>query len=203
MKKTALQTSLLVALAVALPAAADSAAVPTLEERDPPIDWRKPVVRSGSLMLVGIAGLHALGETDNDPDFEIFKEAFQSGPKKDDDGIGYNLVLHPLWGSETYLRAREGHMGILGSIGFSMGASVFWEYFIESWTEHPSSQDLVYTTGIGWLLGELRYRLKLRTGPKAHRWIDPIDTFLKHVRFVPLRDGSGDLHPGIMYSIRF
>ncbi len=44
----------------------------------------------------------------------------------------------------------------------TIGASITWEYFIESWTEHPSSQDLLYTTGIGWMLGELRYRIKQR-----------------------------------------
>ena len=81
-------------------------------------------------------------------------------PREDDDGDFVNYVLHPLMGSETYLRAREGDFGIPGSIGFSLAASLTWEYAVESWTEHPSAQDIFVTTGVGWLIGEIRYRLK-------------------------------------------
>ena len=103
------------------------------------IEWKKPIVYSLGLMGVGITALVLTNEADDDPHFSNFKDAFETGPKHDDDGAGYNFVLHPLWGSETYLRAREANMNILGSIGFSFAASVTWEYFVESWTEHPSS----------------------------------------------------------------
>lgn len=149
---------------------------------DDRVRWQKPVVRSTGLMAFGLVALQALGETDSNPSFANFKSAWERGPRRDDDSDFYNLVLHPLWGSETYLRAREANMGRLGSIGFSFGASITWEYVFESWTEHPSSQDLVYTTGVGWMLGELRYRLKRRTGRRAHWLIDPLDLAIEHVR---------------------
>lgn len=171
-----------------------AAVTPVLATDDPDegVQWKKPIVRSVGLMAFGLAGLQALGETDSDPRFNNFENAFKSGPKSDDDSDFYNLLLHPLWGSETYLRAREGRMGIWGSVAFSFGASVTWEYMFESWTEHPSRQDLVYTTGIGWMLGELRYRAKLKTGEKAHWWIDPIDKTLEHVRIGVTKDRAGD-----------
>jgi hypothetical protein len=165
------------------------------------VQWKKPIVRSVGLMAFGLVGLQVLGETDSDPRFDNFEDAFKSGPKADDDSEFYNLVLHPLWGSETYLRAREARMGMLGSVGFSFCASVTWEYLFESWTEHPSQQDLVYTTGLGWMLGELRYRLKQKTGKKAHWWIDPIDMTLEHIRIGFTKDGEGD--DGPMLTLRW
>lgn len=125
--------------------------------------------------------LVASGEADDSPSWSNFKGAWKSGPERDDDSPVYNLVLHPLWGSETYLRAREANMGIAGSFGFSMGASITWEYLFESWTEHPSSQDLLLTTGIGWMIGELRYRVKQMLGEDRDWLVDPIHEGLEHV----------------------
>jgi hypothetical protein len=178
---------------------------PTLaaDTTDEGIQWKKPIVRTVSMMAVGLAGLHALGETDSDPSLDNFQSAFRSGPEPDDDSDFYNLVLHPVWGSETYLRAREANMGMWGSVGFSMGSSITWEYLFESWTEHPSQQDLIYTTGLGWMLGEFRYRLKLKTGKKAHWWIDPIDMTLEHMRVGFTKDRRGDDVPTVILQWNF
>lgn len=175
---------------------------PVAAADQPKIEWKEPVYYSLALMGVGLAVLVATNEADDDPRLRNFQDAFRSGPERDDDPAIYNFVLHPLWGSETYLRAREANMGMLGSIAFSFGASVTWEYFIESWTEHPSTQDLIYTTGLGWALGELRYRLKQRTGKKAHWWLDPIHTTLDHIGIRFARD-DGQTTPMLTYSIRF
>lgn len=148
----------------------------SLIEKDK-VDFKTPIIYTSSLMFMGYWGLVAAGELAR-PKFETFKKSFESGPVSDADGWGYNFVCHPLWGSETYLRAREGNFGILGSMAFSMAASVYWEYFIESWSEHASAQDLIFTTGIGWLIGELRYQLKQRLPKKYHGFIDPIKTRL-------------------------
>lgn len=169
---------------------------------DKKIEWKKPVFYSLSLMGVGLALLVVTNEADDDPNFSNFRDAFRRGPEQDDDAAFYNFVLHPLWGSETYLRAREANMGMLGSVAFSFGASVTWEYFIESWTEHPSTQDLIYTTGLGWMLGESRYRLKQRTGEKAHWWIDPIHKTLQHMGIGVAQNGNETL-PMLTFSIRF
>lgn len=142
--------------------------------------WEKPVKYSAALMGVGIVGLIALDENDEDPDFSNFAEAFRDGPAPDDDSDFLNFVLHPLWGSETYLRAREADFGVWGSVGFNIGASVFWEFFVESFTERPSTQDLITTTVAGVLIGEFRYYLKQNSDPRYYWLIDPINTGLDH-----------------------
>ncbi len=189
-----------------LSAASFLLALPTMAaapvEQQDKIEWKKPIVYSLGLMGVGIAGLVATHEADDDPSYSNFKSAFENGPKRDDDGVVYNFILHPLWGSETYLRAREANMNILESIGFSFGASITWEYFIESWTQHPSSQDLLYTTGIGWMLGELRYRIKQRTTGRTHWWIDPIHKTLEHMGIVATSKG-GKQTPTVAFTFRF
>jgi hypothetical protein len=186
----------LLVLAVLLGAVRPAAA------RDEPIEWKEPIVYSLGMMSVGLTLLVGTNQADDDPSFDNFRDAFRSGPKKDDDSYIYNLVLHPLWGSETYLRAREANMGKMGSIAFSFGASVAWEYLFESWTEHPSSQDLVFTTGLGWMLGELRYRIKQRTEGKVHWWIDPLNKTLEHMRVGVQREGA-DTTVTLAYAVRF
>ena len=144
--------------------------------------WYEPALYSARVMSMGLAGLVSLDLHDQDPSVDNFLNALRSPkPRPDDDGPMFNFVLHPLWGSETYLRARDADMTVAESFSFSMSASIAWEYLIESWTEHPSSQDLIYTTGIGWMLGELRYQL-LQIDDERYRPIaDPLNSALKHV----------------------
>lgn len=157
--------------------------------------WQEPVLYSLRIMSVGIAGLVGFNLHDEDPSYENFKAAFSSpAPRRDDDGALFNFVLHPLWGSETYLRARSSGMGVANSFSFSMSASVVWEYFIESWTEHPSSQDLVFTTGIGWLIGETRYQLLKQMDDEQRVWADPLYSLLGHV------DVSANVSPDGEYT---
>lgn len=145
-------------------------------------DWEAPVEYSAQVMGLGIGGLVAFDLHDADPSYRNFLQALQSpAPRPDDDGPVFNYVLHPLWGSETYLRARNADFSPAGSFAFSMGASVTWEYLIESWTEHPSRQDLVYTTGLGWMLGEARYRLLQGADGKRAFMLDPLYATLQHV----------------------
>ena len=154
------------------------------------IDYKKPVFYALSFMAVGYGSL-VLSDQAGEPSFDNFKNAFTSGPKLDDDSFVFNYVFHPLWGSETYLRAREGNFGMIGSIAFSMAASATWEFLIESWSQPPSTQDLIFTTGIGWIIGEARYRLKQISDPKYHWFIDPINTTLEHIKIVFTRDRNG------------
>jgi hypothetical protein len=145
-------------------------------------DWEQPVTYSAEVMGLGLGGLVAFDLHDADPAYENFLQALRSpAPRPDDDGAVFNYVLHPLWGSETYLRARNADFTAAGSFAFSMGASVTWEYLIESWTEHPSRQDLVYTTGLGWMLGEARYQLLQRAEGRQVFMLDPLYATLQHV----------------------
>lgn len=144
--------------------------------------WQAPALYSARVMSMGLAGLVTLDLHDEDPSVDNFLEALRSPrPRRDNDGAVFNLMLHPLWGSETYLRAREADMSRVESFAFSMTASVAWEYLIESWTEHPSSQDLIYTTGIGWMLGEARHQLLQLDRNKYKAYVDPLHSMLDHV----------------------
>lgn len=166
--------------------------------------WQEPALYSARIMSIGIAGLVSLDLHEHDPSVDNFLGAMRSPrPRPDDDGPMFNLVLHPLWGSETYLRARDADMSMAGSFAFSMSASVIWEYFIESWTEHPSSQDLVYTTGLGWMLGEARYRLLQVNNEKYRYLIDPLNTTLKYVNMSFRVNEAGEATPllNVQWSI--
>jgi len=144
--------------------------------------WEEPVKYSAQIMTLGIAGLVAFDLHDADPSYDNFASVLASpAPRPDDDGPVFNYVLHPLWGSETYLRARAADFSPTGSFAFSMGASVAWEYLIESWTEHPSRQDLIYTTGLGWMLGEARHQLLQTADGRQRKLLDPLYTTFQHV----------------------
>jgi hypothetical protein len=193
---------LLAAILVAPPSAAaePATAAPTPLDADAPVAWREPVLYSLGGMGVGLVALVASRQGDDDPSFGNFGRAFGSGPRRDDDPPLYNWVLHPLWGSETYLRAREARMGMLGSFAFSLGASLTWEYLFESWTEHPSTQDLILTTGLGWMIGELRWRWK-RRHPEDAAWVDPIHTGLERLGVGVT--GTSRREPKLHVSYRF
>lgn len=159
-------------------------------------DWYEPALYSLRVMGLGIAGLVSLDLHDTDPSVENFKRALtEPTPRADDDGPMFNFVLHPLWGSETYLRARSAGMNMRESFAFSMGASVVWEYLIESWTEHPSSQDLVYTTGLGWMIGEGRHYLLQNMDEDNRFWADPLHSMLGHVDLEVRIDPEGKQTP--------
>lgn len=108
------------------------------------------------------------------PKAETFKAAYLRPPEWDNDSYLFNYILHPLWGSETYLRARENGYSPWGSFIYSMSASAVWEYLFESWIKHPSQQDLIFTTGIGWIIGELRLKMKQKRDGSYQWLIDPL-----------------------------
>jgi hypothetical protein len=94
------------------------------------------------------------------PSARNFEEAFTKGPRADDDEWYWNYVLHPLAGSESYLRARAQGCSPFGSFLFSAAASAVWEFGFESWYERPSTQDLIITPVAGSFLGEARFYAK-------------------------------------------
>lgn len=156
----------------------------TLEENT--VDIKKPVIYIATLMAVDLTFMIVTGIADNDPSTRNFNRAFSKGPAPDNDHWFTNYVLHPLMGSESYLRAREGNWGCFGSFLFSSAASILWEFIYESWTERPSTQDLLITSTFGSLLGEIRYQLKRKMNKKYHWFIDPINTF-----FISLKKDKG------------
>jgi hypothetical protein len=119
-----------------------------------------------------------------------FVDAWTRHPDWDDgDGIVANYVLHPFMGAEAYLTLRNRDYGPIESFLFATGVSFAWEYLFESWGQHPSSVDLVTTSPIGSLQGELRFQVRRRVA----RWnrsvgrdallilLDPVEALHRYV----------------------
>ena len=133
----------------------------------PPHHTLKTAVTLVGLTLLG-AGMYAFGPssfTGADTEENVweeardhFKEAWKKPPVFDKDGSGVNYVGHPFFGMQYYLSQRNYGESSLYSFLFSVGTSTFFEYFVESWSERPSVQDLIITPVVGSILGELVYQ---------------------------------------------
>lgn len=120
---------------------------------------------------------------------ENFADAWTLPPEWDSDGIVANYVLHPIMGAEAYLSVRNRGYGPIGSFLFATGVSVGWEYLFEAWVERPSAQDLLITSPIGSLQGELRFQMRRRIA----RWsrsagrdallilVDPVEALHRYI----------------------
>jgi len=96
------------------------------------------------------------------PGLATFRQAYTRPPVWDEDGWAVNYVGHPLSGMQTYLLERNHGSSSTRSFLFSSAASIGWEYGIEAWAEQPSIQDLLVTSTVGSVLGELSYRATQR-----------------------------------------
>ena len=159
-----------------------------------------PVLYVLAYHSLGIGILGSLDQEDTNfsgPSIDNLRDAWSNGPKPDDDEWYFNYVAHPLWGSETYMRARSGGYDALSSFLFSSGASLLWEFGFESPFQRASTQDLLITSTTGSLLGEVRFRLKrhllasdTRTGRVLAVVIDPLQSFTEQVGKVFGQDWS-------------
>ena len=86
-----------------------------------------------------------------------FKNAWTKPPVFDKDNSAINYLGHPYFGMNFYLSQRNYGESPLYSFLFSTFTSTAFEYFIESWAEQPSIQDLIITPIVGSILGELVY----------------------------------------------
>jgi len=129
-----------------------------------------------------------------------FVDAWTRPPDWDDgDGIVANYVLHPFMGAEAYLMLRNRDYGPIQSFLFATGVSVAWEYVFEAWVQQPSAIDLVTTSPIGSLQGELRFQIRRRIA----RWspslgrdallilVDPVEALHRYINKEFL-NGSND-----------
>jgi len=118
-----------------------------------------------------------------------FVDAWTKPPVWDTDGVIANYVLHPIMGAEAYLTVRNRDYGPFESFLFATAVSVGWEYLFEAWVERPSGQDLLVTSPIGSLQGELRYQMRRRIArwsPSAGRnalliLVDPVEALHRYV----------------------
>jgi hypothetical protein len=133
----------------------------------PPHHTIKTFATLTGLSLVGI-GMYALGPssftgTNKDEDevseaWDDFKQAWKKPPVFDKDNAAVNYLGHPYFGMQFYLSQRNYGESPLYSFLFSAFTSTCFEYFIESWSERPSIQDLIITPIVGSILGELVFR---------------------------------------------
>ena len=119
-----------------------------------------------SLAIVGV-GVYALAPSDftgvakgkaKDDAWNNFKDAWTKPPVFDKDGATVNYLGHPYFGALYYLSQRNYGESPLYSFLFSSFTSACYEYFIESWAERPSVQDLFITPIVGSILGELVFQ---------------------------------------------
>jgi hypothetical protein len=131
-----------------------------------------------------------------------FVDAWTKPPVWDTDGVIANYVLHPIMGAEAYLTVRNRDYGPFESFLFATAVSVGWEYLFEAWVERPSGQDLLVTSPIGSLQGELRYQMRRRVArwnPSVGRnalliLIDPVEALHRWVgkTFLDRPNGATD-----------
>lgn len=90
--------------------------------------------------------------------WEHFQNAWTKPPVIDKDRAIVNYLGHPYFGMSFYLSQRNFGESPLRSFLFSTAMSTAFEYFVESWAERPSIQDLIVTPIVGSIYGELVYR---------------------------------------------
>jgi hypothetical protein len=174
------------------------------EKTQPKIRWRtdQPDFRPTLMpaiwhtLVLQVMGFGLLQSMDSDatnfvdPSFDNVREAFKRGPAWEDDHWQWNYIAHPLWGSETYLRARAQGFGRIPSFLFSTASSFVWEFLFESWSSRPSTDDLLITSTAGSLLGELRFHLKRKLALNDSRMARVLDFIVDPLHGVTRKVGS-------------
>lgn len=136
--------------------------------------WRGMLIITGTEIVSG-AVLALLPKTNSNWEEDAFtrgsgnfRRAWTTLPVWDSDGAFHDWFGHPYAGAFYYnmIRSQGGTIG--QSFAFASFQSFLWEYVLESWAEQPSIQDLVSTSLIGAVVGELFHRWSvaiLRKGP--------------------------------------
>lgn len=91
-----------------------------------------------------------------------YKRAWSSAPVWDKDEWAINYIGHPYAGALYYNALRSQNASPLASFVFSTAQSIIWEYGIEAVAEQPSIQDLLFTSTVGSVLGELAHKATLK-----------------------------------------
>ena len=166
------RTAVALLVGAASPAAAQQAERAHLEsQRDPrlvPPGERHPRSTLGNLAIVGaiegaaFAITWALPEEislwdKSRPASYYLRRAYGSPPVWDRDPFFWNWIVHPLGGQQAYLLERNEGRGPWRGFLVATVASVGWEYGFEAFIERPSAQDLLITSPVGAVLGELSW----------------------------------------------
>ena len=84
--------------------------------------------------------------------FEKWKDNV-THPRWDPDEWYINYILHPYWGMTYYFRGRERGLTRSGAFWYSFTLSSIYEFGLEAMFEPVSIQDIIFTPGLGSLLG--------------------------------------------------
>lgn len=84
----------------------------------------------------------------------------ETGFDFDNDTFAMNCICHPFHGSMYFNIARSSGLSFWQSAPYALGGSAMWETCME--TDHPSINDLVFTTAGGTYLGETLFRISSR-----------------------------------------
>lgn len=165
---------------------------PSNSPTDPPSVWRSLTFVTGVTVVVqlGVLGVltrfPATSTSWGEGSFDNILRNDLAGPRWDGDPWYWNYVTHPVAGAEYYLLARNRGCDPFESFLYGAALSAYWELVTEAYFERPSGQDLLVTPLAGFLLGELRYQVKVSVlegrGTRAGFWrvlaavlVDPLD----------------------------
>jgi hypothetical protein len=110
--------------------------------------------------------------------------AWSQPPVWDSDSWEINFVGHPYVGSIYYNALRSQGASARTSFLFSLGQSLFWEYGIEAMAEQPSIQDMLFTSSLGLIVGELSHRATIRLGRNGFSTLEKIAIMLINPAYV-------------------
>ena len=96
------------------------------------------------------------------PTSYYLRRAYGHPPVWDRDPFVWNWVIHPIAGQQAYLLERNEGRGPWRGVLVATVASVGWEYGLEAFIERPSATDLVVTSPLGSVLGELSWQATKR-----------------------------------------
>jgi hypothetical protein len=102
--------------------------------------------------------------------------AWTNSPVWDKDPWVTNFVGHPYAGSFYYNMLRSQGASPRTSFLYSTGQSLLWEYVVEAVAEQPSIQDLLFTSNLGSIIGELSHRATIRIGRNGFSTFEKILT---------------------------
>jgi len=145
------------------------------------------------LQLVSILVLLSLPEevtnwdTDGNTKEKIkkkYREAWTKPPVWDKDKWYINYIGHPYSGSIYYNSLRSQGESKRNSFLYSTLQSFTYEYLIEAFAERPSIQDLLTTSPIGSLLGEICHRKTLKLGKDGFTKSEKLLTLLINPAYV-------------------
>jgi hypothetical protein len=110
--------------------------------------------------------------------------AWTSAPVRDKDPWMTNFLGHPYAGSVYYNALRSQGASPRSSFLYSTGQSLLWEFVIEAVAEQPSIQDLIFTSNLGLVVGEISHRATIRMGRNGFSTFEKILTTLINPAYV-------------------